>query len=196
MPTDREAVSLLYCFVSGAALLHCFRLFLRDGGAEAAVSDWALSVPHYMRVLFPFVPRPLQVSYSSSSHRRVRSVKYWLCPSSLLQSTNRVGLSTAFCRARSAPFLASPPSSPSHSLWSLFGQSICLSLWSADRTDMHAFILYPSIEDELRRRLGGGVTPNFAVYRKTEEGTGDWRMPLAARSLHSLMDGRSTRHAN
>ena len=86
--------------------------------------DWALSVPHYMRVPFPFVPTPLQVSYSSSSHRRVRSVKYWLCPKLLAQtnqacaSSRIVGLSTAFCRARSAPFLASPPSSPSHSLWS------------------------------------------------------------------------------
>ena len=45
---------------------------------------------------------------------------------------------------------------------------------------MHAFILYPSIEDELRRRrLGGGVMPNFAVKEKTEEGAGDWRMPLS-----------------
>ena len=61
---------------------------------------------------------------------------------------------------------------------------------------MHAFILYPSIEDELRRRLGGGVMPNFAVKEKTEEGAGDWRMPLAALPLHSLMDVRSTRHAN
>ena len=184
VPTDREALSLslsavLLCqrcrppsllpsFPSGwrsrlgfvRPTLHARALPLRSEAASSLIFVFFTQKSKVGQILaLPRAP--------CSNQPSARAAVLWVC------------LSTAFCRARSAPFLASPPSSPSHSLWSLFGQSICLSLWSADRTDMHAFILYPSIEDELSRRLGGGVMPNFAVKEKTEEGAGDWRMPLA-----------------
>ena len=153
VPTDREALSLsavLLCQrCRPPSLLPSFPSGWRSRLGFVRPTPHARALPlrseAASRLIFVFFTQKSKVG-------QILALPRAPCSNHPSRGCSRiVGLSTAFCRARSAPFLASPPSSLSHSLWSLFGQSICLSLWSAGRTDMHAFILYPSIEDELRR---------------------------------------------